>query len=104
MFCSFACKKSSDSEKTAGSDLDHASQLLCSRKAGQQLHDKASAKTLPLRSALSLLPSFVELPSEADEEEVILIFPKTVTTSYPLPPAVLDIHEIPRHHSWFNGS
>ena len=42
LFCSFACKKASG--KSAGSDLDRASQLLGSRKAGQQLLDKALAK------------------------------------------------------------
>ena len=42
LFCSFACKKASG--KSAGSDLDRASQLLGSWKAGQQLLDKARAK------------------------------------------------------------
>jgi hypothetical protein len=42
LFCFFACKKSSG--KTSGSDLDRAAQLIGSRKAGQQLLDKARAK------------------------------------------------------------
>jgi len=42
LFCSFAFKKAS--KKTAGSDLDRAAQLLGSRKAGQQLVDKAREK------------------------------------------------------------
>jgi len=42
LICSFACKKAS--RKSAVSDLDRVSQLLGSRKAGQQLLDKAPEK------------------------------------------------------------
>jgi len=41
-FCSFDCRKAS--RQSAGSDLDRASQLLGSRKAGQQFLDKARAE------------------------------------------------------------
>ena len=41
-FCSFDCRKAS--RQSAGSDLDRDSQLLGSRKAGQQFLDKARAE------------------------------------------------------------